>query len=65
MRPLFEKSGLQQLVEHIQDDEEVSELLEDLQEAISDYNVRLSPRTLLDADKDNRWRSEWRSTVNR
>ena len=37
--PLSEKPGLRRLADHIQDDEDVSGLLEDLQESISDYQV--------------------------
>ena len=40
MQPLSEKPGLRRLADHVQDDEEISGLLEDLQEAIADYQVR-------------------------
>ena len=37
---MSEKLALQQPAEHVQDDEVVSGLLEDLQEDINDYKVR-------------------------
>jgi len=40
---MSEKPGLRRFAEHAQDDEEVSGLLDGLQEVISDYLV--SPRT--------------------
>ena len=39
LRLLSGKSALQQFAEHVQDKDEVSALLEDLKEAISDYQV--------------------------
>ncbi|KAF9644995.1 hypothetical protein BDM02DRAFT_3272053 [Thelephora ganbajun] len=39
LRSLSEKPGLRRLDEHVQDDEEVSGLLEDIRETISDYQV--------------------------
>ncbi|KAF9644990.1 hypothetical protein BDM02DRAFT_3121009 [Thelephora ganbajun] len=39
LRSLSEKHGVRRLVDHIQDDEEVSGLLEDIREIISDYQV--------------------------
>ena len=43
LRSLAEKPGLPQLADHLQDDEGVSRLLEDLREAIDDYKVRSQP----------------------
>ena len=43
LRSLHEKPGLQQITDHIQDNENVLLLLEDLRETISDYQVRSSP----------------------
>ena len=40
LQSLSEKPGLQRFVDHAQDDEEVSGLIEDLRETISDYQVR-------------------------
>ncbi|KAF9644549.1 hypothetical protein BDM02DRAFT_3121687 [Thelephora ganbajun] len=39
LRSLSEKSMLQRLADHVQDDEEVSELIEDAQEIIFDYQM--------------------------
>ncbi|KAF9643641.1 hypothetical protein BDM02DRAFT_3191378 [Thelephora ganbajun] len=39
LRSLSEKSILQRLADHVQDGEEVSELLEDIRETISDYQM--------------------------
>jgi len=39
LRLISEKPGLRRFAEHAQDDEEISGLLEGLQEAISDYQV--------------------------
>ncbi|KAF8493168.1 hypothetical protein F5888DRAFT_1908745 [Russula emetica] len=39
LKPLCEKSSLQRFAEHVQDDEEISGFLEDLQEAIGDYQM--------------------------
>ena len=40
LRSLHQKSVLLRFTDHVQDNEDVSGLLEDLQEAISDYQVR-------------------------
>jgi len=40
LRTLSEKPGLRRFADHAQDDEEVSGLIEDLRETISDYQVR-------------------------
>ena len=40
LQTLYRKSSLRRFAEHVQDDEEISGLLEDLQEAINDYQVR-------------------------
>jgi len=39
LQSLKEKSSLRQFADHAQDDEDVTGLLEDIQEAISDYQV--------------------------
>ena len=39
LQSLSEKPGLQQFADHVQDNKKVSGLLEDLQKAISDYQV--------------------------
>jgi len=39
LRSLCAKSNLQRFADHVQDDEDVAGLLEDLREAISDYQV--------------------------
>ncbi|KAF8488885.1 hypothetical protein F5888DRAFT_1809332 [Russula emetica] len=39
LKPLGEKLSLQRFAEHVQDDEEISGFLEDLQEAIGDYQM--------------------------
>jgi len=39
LRSLQEKSSLQGFADHTQDDEDVAGLLEDVREAISDYQV--------------------------
>ena len=39
LKSLKEKSTLRQFVDHAQDDEDVSGLLEDIWEAVSDYQV--------------------------
>ena len=39
LQSLSEKPGLLRFADHVQDDEKVSGLLEDLQKAISDYQV--------------------------
>jgi len=36
---MCERSSLRQFAEHIQDNEDVAQLLEDLQQAINDYQV--------------------------
>ena len=55
LRSLKEKSTLQQFVDHAQDDEDVSGLLEDIREAISDYQVCfIIIQILLGVDKDSR-----------
>ena len=41
LQSLSEKSGLQRFANHVQDDKKVSELLEDLRETVSDYQVCL------------------------
>jgi len=41
LQSLSEKPRLQRFADHTQDDEEVSGLIEDLRETISDYQVRL------------------------
>ena len=43
LQSLSEKPGLRRFADHVQDDEKVSGLLEDLQKAIFDYQVCLSP----------------------
>ena len=40
LRSLYEKHTLARFVDNAQDDEDVSGLLEDLQEAVNDYLVR-------------------------
>ena len=40
LRPLSERSRVQQLAEHVQENETISGLLEDLQEDINNYRVR-------------------------
>ena len=42
LRSLHEKAALLRFVDNAQDDEDVSGLLEDLQEAVNDYLVRSS-----------------------
>jgi len=51
------------LVDHVQDDEGVSTLLDDLQEAVSHYQVCLSTYILPNADEDNRWCNKQRSMI--
>ena len=41
LQSLYEKSALIRFTDHVQDNEDVSGLLEDLQEAINDYQVCL------------------------
>ena len=43
LESLDEKSAPLRFIDHVQDKEEVSGLLDDLQEAINDYQVRLQP----------------------
>ena len=43
LESLKQKSALVRFTDHVQDNEEVSGLLEDLQEAINDYQVRPPP----------------------
>jgi len=45
---------MRQLADHVQDDESVSMLLDNLQEAVSHYQVCLSTNVLHNADKDSR-----------
>jgi len=52
LRSLYGKPELQRLADHVQDDEGVSTLLEDLQEAVSHYQVCLSADILHNADGD-------------
>jgi len=64
LRSLSEKPRLQRFADHAQDDEEVSGLIEDLREAISDYQVRLSPRHHSRCLQKSRWCNKWQSTTN-
>ena len=60
------KSTALQFFDNTQDNEDVSGLLEDLQEAINDYMVCScvhNCNVLLDVDQDNRWCNKWQSMI--
>ena len=59
---LDQKSAFLRFTDHVQDNEEVSGLLEDLREAIDDYQVRSPLGTCLDVDKASRWCNKLRFT---
>ena len=63
MRSLHEKPVPLRYLDNVQDSEDVSGLLEDLQEAVNDYLVRPLLWYVLDPDLDNRWCNKWRSTT--
>jgi len=54
LRSLYGKPELQRLADQVQDNEDVSRLLENLQEAVSHYQVCLSTDVLPNSDEDNR-----------
>jgi len=54
---------MRRLVDHVQDGEGVSTLLDDLQEAVSHYQVCLSTDILPNADEDNRWCNKQRLMI--
>jgi hypothetical protein len=58
-----EKARLHQDVDHTEDDEHVFELLEDLQETISSYQVCSLSDVLLRFDEDDRGCNERRLTI--
>jgi hypothetical protein len=60
---LCEHPGQQQPANRVQDDENLFGLLEDLHETILHYQVCSYLETLLDVNKDNRWRDGRRSTI--
>ena len=51
MQSLYGKLQLQRLADHVQDNEDVSTLLDDLQEAVSHYQVCSSTCILPNADE--------------
>jgi len=63
LRSLYGKPEMRRLVDHVHDDEDVSTLLEDLQEAVSHYQVCLLTGILLNADEDNRWCDKRQLTI--
>ena len=52
LRSLGRKPAIARFVDHVQDDEDVSGILEDLQETINDYQVCSRSRLFLDIDAD-------------
>jgi len=61
LQSLKEKSSLRQFADHVQDDEDVAGLLEDVREAISDYQVCLHNGlgAISNVDEANRWYNKW------
>ena len=57
LRLFSEKSGLLLPADHVQASEDAFRLLEDIQEAILDYQVRTQPDTLLTVNGDSRRRN--------
>ena len=64
LRLLAEKPGFSRLTDHVQDNDDWFRLLDDLQEAILNYQVRSQPRArLLDINEDSRWRNRRQSAI--
>ena len=63
LRSLCQKSAIVRVIDHVQDDKDVSGILEDLQETIHDYQVCSRSRRLLDIDADTRWYNKWRFMI--
>ena len=57
LRLFSEKSGLLLPADHVQASEDAFRILEDVQEAILDYQVRTQPDTLLTVNGDSRRRN--------
>ena len=64
LQSLYQKSALLHITDHVRDNEAVSGLLQDLREAINDYQVCLRYYTPLPTiDWANRWCNKWQSMI--
>ena len=63
LRLLAEKPGLPQLTDHVQDNDDLFRSLDDLQEAILNYQVRSQPQAQhsFNINEDSRWRNRRQS----